>query len=121
MVDLLPFGVDLLPEIPLPTCQRHEHHRQFEVGGRAHRIAGEDAQASGIGVHLASERDFHGEIGNPCSRQVAFNHRHCILQGFGGEGKVGSAELAASYALKGLNGLLSNPLGIEALDVFFAA
>ena len=45
----LPRGVEVLPEVALPVQQRDADDRHAQVGGRAQRVAGEDAEAAAVG------------------------------------------------------------------------
>jgi hypothetical protein len=58
--------VQPLVEVAAPVQQGHRDHRHGEVGGRAERIAGEDAEAPGVRGHGEFEGDLHGEVGDPC-------------------------------------------------------
>ncbi len=64
MIDLPPFGTDLLLEIARPAYQGHEDHRQLEIRAGTRRVAGKHPEAAAVGVHLRTERDLHRKIGN---------------------------------------------------------
>jgi hypothetical protein len=50
---------DLLPKVAGATRQRHADHRQVEIGGTAHGVAGESAEAAAVCGNVAAERKFH--------------------------------------------------------------
>ncbi len=52
---LASLGIDLLAEIAGSADQRHEDHVESEVGRRAGGIAGQDAEAARVGVHLRAD------------------------------------------------------------------
>ena len=64
---LLPGLIQNLMKIPLPVHQGDADHGQFQIGSRAKDVAGQHAQAAGIGRKSLVDGDFHREIGNlPC-------------------------------------------------------
>ena len=63
--------VQFLPEIARPADQGDENDWQIEIGRRAGRITGEDAEPAAIGRHFRSDRDFHREVGYPGSAHEA--------------------------------------------------
>src|SRR6516165_783838 len=63
--------VQFLPEIACAADQGDENNWQIEIGRRARRIPGEDAEPAAIGRHFRSDRDFHREVGDPGSAREA--------------------------------------------------
>ena len=47
-----------------------------EVGAGAGGVAGEDAEAAGVGVHLRAQRDLHREVGHTGAWQKGIDRRH---------------------------------------------
>ena len=59
---LLAGGVEVLLEVAVAMHQRDGHHGGAGVGCRTERIAGEHAEAAGVGREVLAEGDFHGEV-----------------------------------------------------------
>ena len=57
--------IEFLPEIACAADQRDEDDRQIEIGRRPRRVPSQDDEPPAIGRHFRSDRDFHGEVGNP--------------------------------------------------------
>jgi hypothetical protein len=56
---LLAIGIDLLAEVAGAADQRDEHDGNLKIGAGPHGIAGQHAEAAGIGVHLRPDGDLH--------------------------------------------------------------
>jgi len=64
-ITLVARRVQFLPEIARPADQSDENDWQIEIGRRAGRVPGQDAEPSAIGRHFRRDRDFHREICDP--------------------------------------------------------
>ena len=62
---LLADGVEVLAEVSAAMHQGDGDHGRGGVRGGAQGVAGEHAQAAGVGGQRRGERDFHGEVGDP--------------------------------------------------------
>jgi hypothetical protein len=68
-------GVEPLMEVTFAVQERYRDHRQFHVGGRANRVAGEDAESAAVGRHCRIQGDLHREIGDGFSGHQWHNPR----------------------------------------------
>ncbi len=67
---LLANGVEMLAEVSAAMDEGDGDHGGGGVGGGAQGIAGEHAQAAGVGGQRGRERDLHGEIGDAAGGEV---------------------------------------------------
>jgi hypothetical protein len=56
--------VDFLPKVARPANEADRDQRQSQVGGRAHGVAGENAETACVRGNLAAQRDLHREVGD---------------------------------------------------------
>ena len=59
---LIAVGVQGLAKIAFTVQQGDADHRQAEIGCRAQRVAGKDAEAAAIGRHAGVKAHFHGKV-----------------------------------------------------------
>jgi len=68
--------VEMLVEVAFAIEQRDGRERHARVRGRTQRIAGEDAEASGIRRDVGRQRNFHRKVGRT-DWLSGFGHRVC--------------------------------------------
>jgi len=62
LLGLVAVPVQRLAEVALAVHQRDRSERQRGVGGRAHRVAGQNAEAAAVGGHRGLDGDLHREV-----------------------------------------------------------
>ena len=88
---LTTLGVQFLAEITHAAHQGHRYQRHFKIGGGAHRIAGQHAQAARISGNGVREGDFHGKICD--ARAMGKFVQHDCLPSAGGRSAYGFRSL----------------------------
>jgi hypothetical protein len=82
---LLALRVQMLAEVAAAMHKGNGSHRRTRIRGRTQRIAGQHAQAAGVGRDGGIERDFHGKVTNGTggkiegSRSLGSRHEEQIL------------------------------------------
>jgi len=105
LLGLPALGIEALAEVALAMHQRDRHHRHVAVGRRAHRVAGEHAEAAAVGRHRLVEADFHREVGD----RGGVGHVGLVLMRAVASRGRGGRSAWAGKAVGGLRAVKSDP------------